>query len=98
MLCCGVGTPATNSFNENVFDIMATSTYDARMATKQKPMKVSDQLRSLIRNSGVTCYQIAKATGVSNAALSRFLSGERGLSSKALDILGVYFGWEIVKR
>ena len=61
-------------------------------------MKVSDQLRRLIRDADVTCYQIAKATGVSNAALSRFLSGERGLSSKALDTLGKYFGWEVVQR
>jgi hypothetical protein len=37
-------------------------------------------------------------TGVSNAALSRFLSGERGLSAKALDTLGDYFGWEVVAR
>jgi len=68
------------------------------MSRTTKPMKISDQLRSLVRDSGVTCYQIARVTGVSNAALSRFLSGERRLSSKAIDILGEYFGWKVVKR
>ena len=30
--------------------------------------------------------------------MSRFLSGERALSGKALDALGEYFGWEVVAR
>ena len=68
------------------------------MTRKLKSKKVSDQLRDLVRNADVTCYQIAKETGISNAALSRFLSGERRLSSKAIDTLGQYFGWEVVKR
>jgi plasmid maintenance system antidote protein VapI len=68
------------------------------MARKSKPIKVSDQLRKLIRDAEKTCYLVAKETGVSNAALSRFLSGERRLSSKAIDILGEYFDWEVVKR
>jgi len=45
------------------------------MAKEKKQPKVTDQLRHLIRESGVTCYVIAQQTGVSNAALSRFLSG-----------------------
>ena len=68
------------------------------MTRKSNPIKVSDQLRELIRNAEVSCYQIAKDTGVTDAALSRFLSGERRLSSKAIDTLGEYFGWEVVKR
>ncbi len=72
--------------------------HNAGMAKKTKQLKVTDQLRKLIRDSGVTCYVIAQETKVSNAALSRFLSGERGLSAKALDTLGHYFGWEVVAR
>ena len=68
------------------------------MAKKPKAEQVTDQLRRLIRDSGVTCYVIAKETGVSNAALSRFLSGERGLSSKALDAIGDYLDWQVVQR
>jgi DNA transposition AAA+ family ATPase len=68
------------------------------VAKKVKHLRVTDQLRRLIRESGVTCYVIARETGVSNAALSRFLSGERGLSAKALDTLGDYFGWRVVVK
>ena len=68
------------------------------MAQQAKQMKVTDQLRKLIRDSGMSCYRIAKETRVSNAALSRFLSGERGLSAKALDTLGDYFGWKVVAK
>jgi plasmid maintenance system antidote protein VapI len=62
---------------------------------QKRPTNVTDQLRALIRSAAVTPYQIAKDTGVSNAALSRFLSGERGLSATALDTLGEYFGWQV---
>lgn len=67
------------------------------MAKRTKQEAVTDQLRRLIRDSGVSCYAIAKETGVSNAALSRFLSGERGLSSKALDAIGEYLGWRVTR-
>ena len=68
------------------------------MPRSKRTTKVTDQLRRLVRESGVTCYQIAKATGVSNAALSRFLSGERGLSCEAMDALGEYFGWQVIAK
>jgi plasmid maintenance system antidote protein VapI len=61
-------------------------------------MKVTDQLRDLVRGAGMTCQAIADATGVSNATLSRFLSGDRGLSCEAIDALGEYFGWHVVAR
>ncbi len=67
------------------------------MAKKQKSSRVTDQLRRLIKESGVTCYVIAQQTGVSNATLSKFLSGERGLSSKALDAIGEYLGWRVTQ-
>jgi hypothetical protein len=66
------------------------------MPKNPRQPKVSYQLRRLIKESGVSCYRIAKDTKVSKAALSRFLSGERGLSTKALDTLGDYFGWRVV--
>jgi DNA transposition AAA+ family ATPase len=68
------------------------------MPERTNRVKVTDQLRKLIRDSGVTCSLIADETGVSDAALSRFLSGERGLSAKALDKLGDYFGWQVVAK
>ncbi len=68
------------------------------MAKRVKVESMNDQMRRLIRDSGQTCYQIAKDTGVSNAALSRFLSGERGLSSRALDTLGKHLGWTVTAK
>ncbi len=68
------------------------------MAKRKKVESMSDQLRRLIRTSDESCYAIAKATGVSNAALSRFLSGERGLSARALDALGSHLGWTVIAK
>ncbi|HWA98107.1 MAG TPA: helix-turn-helix transcriptional regulator [Pirellulales bacterium] len=52
-------------------------------------------MRRLIRDAGVTVYVIARETKIDNATLSRFLSGERGLSHKALDRLGEYLQIEL---
>jgi transcriptional regulator with XRE-family HTH domain len=48
-------------------------------------MKLSDGLRRAIETSGFSRYRIAKETGVSQAALSRFCSGERGLTLDGID-------------
>ena len=58
--------------------------------------KVSDQIRRLIDSSGMSRYRIAKRTGIDQSALSRFMSGERGLSTTALDTLGKLLGFEVV--
>ncbi len=52
--------------------------------------KLSDQLRQAIDTCGQTRYAIAKATGISEATLSRFMSAERGLPMKTLDTLADY--------
>jgi predicted transcriptional regulator len=46
----------------------------------------------------MTRYEIALKTGVSQAALSRFMSGERGLTTLTVDRLGILFDLEIVPR
>jgi len=58
--------------------------------------KLTDQCRRLVAECGQTRYRIAQATGISEATLCRFASGERFLSPKALDTLGEYLGWRIV--
>lgn len=64
------------------------------MATKRmkmrQPATVSDQVRSILTNCGVTRYRIAQATGVQQSTLSYFVSGQRGLSLDALDRIGAY--------
>jgi transcriptional regulator with XRE-family HTH domain len=64
------------------------------MKAKQ-PKRLTDQVRAAVERCGQTRYQIAKATGISEATLCRFASGERFLSPKALDILGAYLGLRI---
>ena len=67
-----------------------------------KPSKslapVSDQIRSLIESCGISRYEIAKRTGIDQSALTRFMSGERGLSTPALDVLGGVLKLEVIMR
>jgi transcriptional regulator with XRE-family HTH domain len=60
-------------------------------------MTVSDQIKRAILDSDLTRYRIAQETGVDEATLSRFLSGERGLSMIAIDRLANFFGYKLVK-
>jgi cyanate lyase len=55
---------------------------------KKQPGKLTEQLRKSIDDSGLTRYRISKETGVSEATLSKFYLGQRGLSMEALDALG----------
>jgi transcriptional regulator with XRE-family HTH domain len=50
----------------------------------------TDQLRQVIDKSGLTRYQIAKATGIDESALAKFYNGHRGLSMDALNALGEF--------
>ena len=51
---------------------------------------LTDQLRQAIDDSGLTRYQIAKATGIDESALAKFYNGHRGLSMNALNALGEF--------
>jgi transcriptional regulator with XRE-family HTH domain len=63
----------------------------------KKPIKkLTDQLRQIIDDCGLTRYRIAKATGVSEATLSKFALRQRGLSMQAMDALGVLLELKIV--
>lgn len=57
--------------------------------TKMQPT-LTDQLRQAIRDSGLSRYQIAKATGIDESALAKFYNGHRGLSMEALNALGEF--------
>jgi len=46
-----------------------------------------DALRRLIKASGMTPYQLARDADVAQSMLSRFLRGERGLSSATISRL-----------
>jgi transcriptional regulator with XRE-family HTH domain len=57
-----------------------------------------DAIRKAIERSGQTRYRIAKGTGVSQAHLSRLMSGERGLSVESLELLADHLGLRITVR
>ena len=66
------------------------------MAKKRE--KMSDRIRTVIKSAEQSQYRIAKETGIEQSTLSRFMSGERGLSMDALDTLFEYFDLEVVSR
>ena len=57
---------------------------------KKRIKLISDQLRQVIDDSGLTRYRISKETGISETALALFYNGQRGLSMKALNTLGEF--------
>lgn len=65
---------------------------------KQRAKTMSEVLRHAIETSGKTRYRISVDTGISESVLSRFVSGERGLSMEAIDVLLKYLELEVVQR
>jgi transcriptional regulator with XRE-family HTH domain len=65
---------------------------------KRAKLKLTDQLRKAVADSGKTLGEFARDTGIDKSALSRFVNGERGLSMEALDTIGDYLGLEIRQR
>ena len=56
----------------------------------------SDQLRQAVRDCGTSRYALARQLSISESTLSRFLSGERGLTLDLLDQLADVLGLKIV--
>jgi transcriptional regulator with XRE-family HTH domain len=55
-----------------------------------------DQMRRAIKNSGMSLYAIAKITGIQRPQLSRFMSGERGLSIEGITEICKLLGLKLV--
>ena len=60
---------------------------------RQKP--VSEQLRQAIRDSGLSLYGLGRQSGVNDGALSRFMRGERDLTTRSVDRLCKSLGLEL---
>ena len=58
------------------------------MARKRGRVRLSDQVREAVDASGLSRYRICKEADIAQAAMSRFMSGQGGLSMAALDRLG----------
>jgi transcriptional regulator with XRE-family HTH domain len=61
-----------------------------------KSDKLSDQLRQAIDASGMSRYAIAKAIGLDQSVLSRFMAGKSGLAVETIDNIGELLGLRIV--
>lgn len=57
--------------------------------------KLADQIRAAVRNSGMSQNAVADRAGIDRGALSKFMTGERGVSMEALEALGVALDLEI---
>ena len=61
----------------------------------RKRIKLSEQVRQAIEDAPVSRYQISKQTKISQATLSHFMSGRRGLPMKTLDVLADFLDLNI---
>jgi transcriptional regulator with XRE-family HTH domain len=53
------------------------------------------QLKSAIRDSGISLNELSKRCGVDHSQLSRFIRGERAISLAAAEKVMVYFGLSV---
>jgi len=60
--------------------------------------KLSDEIRRAVDASGLSRYRICKELGIGEATMSRFMSGQGGLSMATLDALAELLDLTITKR
>ena len=61
----------------------------------KKRTKLSDQVRRAVDESGLSRYRICKLIEISQPTMSRFMSGQCGLTMKNLDKLADLLGLNI---
>ena len=66
------------------------------MGKTKKPETLSGQLRQIIENGGLSCYAIAKQSGVDASQLHRFLRGTGRLTTDSLDRIGLVLKLRLV--
>lgn len=59
---------------------------------------IGDQLKAAIDNSGMTKYAIAKASGVKQPTLHKFMVAGAGLRLESIEQLCDYFGLELARK
>jgi transcriptional regulator with XRE-family HTH domain len=61
----------------------------------EQRVKLSDQVRRAVDASGLSRYRISKELGIAESTMSRFMSGQGGLSMEVLDRLADLLGLRI---
>jgi transcriptional regulator with XRE-family HTH domain len=60
--------------------------------------KLLDEIRRAIKASDKTRYRLSQETSIPQSQLSRFMTGEKGLSFDAMERLAAALGLEVVIR
>lgn len=60
------------------------------MVNRKSPESVSQQLRQIIENSGLSRYEICRRTGIDQGQLSKFMAGEMWFSEQKFNELGAF--------
>jgi sRNA-binding carbon storage regulator CsrA len=60
-----------------------------------RPTSISEAIRGVIIDRGLSAYAVAKMSGVSPVVIQRFVSGERGLSLDTADKIAMNLGLRI---
>lgn len=67
------------------------------MASRLDGSTISEQIRAAVDLSGQSRYAICQATGLDQAHLSRFMTGERALSQENIDRLCGHLGLQLAR-
>ena len=65
---------------------------------EKERVKLSEQVRRAVEESGMTRYAICKAVGMHESVMSRFMNGKGGLQQDSLDALADLLGLDVVAR
>jgi len=65
---------------------------------EKERVKLSEQVRRAVEESGMTRYAICKAIGMHESVMSRFMNGKGGLQQDSLDALADLLELDIVAR
>lgn len=69
---------------------------DCQVVVYPVSVNITEQLRRAIETSGMSRFQLARLSGVSEAALSRFMSGKRSIGLDSVDKLAVVLKLRLV--
>jgi plasmid maintenance system antidote protein VapI len=58
-------------------------------------LSLAEALTKAVQDTGKSVYAVAKASGVAQAVLHRFLAGQRGLTLATAERLCAYLGLEL---
>ena len=64
---------------------------------RRKHKSLAEELRKAIRDTGLSRYAISRATGVSEAVLSRFMAGKFNLSLANVERIADFLGLRLVQ-